>query len=94
MEECAEVQHECSKAIRFGLHDHWKKEHTNAENIVKEVIDLNAVYGMLVEYSALYKPEYDDARCAMMLKRLKVQKFMKYSRKRGRLDSIDSSSSK
>ena len=53
-EECAEVQQNIAKALRFGLDDHHPdKTETNRRLITNELADLFAVYEMLVESKEL-----------------------------------------
>lgn len=50
MEECAEVQQEISKALRFGVNNYHcdNPDITNGERILKEYYQLKAVMDMLV----------------------------------------------
>ncbi len=87
MEECAEVAQRVSKAARFGLEqvqadtDHGTgdvdEELTNAERIAKEYSDLAAVLEMI---------GIDGPRAGWMdEKRAKVEKFLAFSKKCGKL---------
>lgn len=56
MEECAEVQQACSKALRFGLNSSNNDSgivHTNAMDIRKEFLDVLAVIEVLTEEGIL-----------------------------------------
>jgi len=46
-EECAEVQQEVGKALRFGIDDKWKDNPTNATSLAYEFCDLLAVFELL-----------------------------------------------
>jgi hypothetical protein len=49
IEECAEVQKEATKALRFGILDKYKQGETCAEGIAHEVCDLVGIIRMLHE---------------------------------------------
>lgn len=80
-EECAEVTHEVTKALRFGLNDSWKELPTNAEKLTQEMGDLIAVFNMLV-LEGHVKPI--DIK-VVEAKYLKVEQFMQYSKRVGTL---------
>ncbi len=87
-EECAEVAHRCSKAIRFGLDEVQPGQPvecalTNAQRLTAELTDLHAVVLMLAEETGL---RIVADRDAVEAKRDKVEKYMKLSRERGLLD--------
>jgi len=86
-EECAEVAQRVSKALRFGLQEVQEgQELTNAERITQELNDFHAAYAMLCEDGTI--PIIDLA--ASDAKRLKVEKFLDYSKRMGRLtQSVD-----
>ena len=87
MEECAEIQHRISKALRFGLTQTEKdKDINNAERIYWEICDLLAVTEMLQE--ALIIPTYskDSLRRMIFNHQEKIEKFLKHSRLQGRLN--------
>lgn len=85
-EECAEVTKDVSKALRFGLGDHYDKEpmgRDNRERIIDELNDLLGVIDMLVEMGAFPKDwqslQKQDA------KKHRVRKYMGYAAKVGAL---------
>ena len=85
MEECAEVAHCCSKAMRFGLNAVQEGQELNkAERIAAELTDLFAVVRMLEEETGhiliLPSPE------AVRAKREKVEKHMNISHDLGQLE--------
>jgi hypothetical protein len=84
MEECAEIQKEAAKALRFGLDDHAPDAPTvsNADGIARECIDLIAVIEMLEERNII--PTL-DAPEQYQKKKDKVEKYMKYAMGRGTL---------
>ena len=83
MEECSEVQKDICKSLRFGLSDAYKENKPlNRENITTELTDLIAVAQMLVEEGFI-----DDfmSKEEINNKKLKVEKFLKYSESVGKL---------
>jgi hypothetical protein len=87
IEECAEVQKEAAKALRFGLSDHAPDtpDKANADAIAAECVDLAAIIEMLEEEDiipALKTPE------GMRRKKEKVIKYMKYAANRGSLKTL------
>jgi hypothetical protein len=84
MEECAEIQYECSKALRFGLEDVYDgnvSDETNRESITRELDDLLGTVEMLRQENIL-DPE-DPKR--QNHKQVKVERFLKYSKEKGLL---------
>lgn len=89
-EECAEVQHRITKALRFGFDEVEPGQSlNNSERLIDEVTDLVAVLDMINESTdlpILYRDEYKISS-----KQTKVGKFMRYSILQGTLDpTIDS----
>ena len=86
MEEAAEVQKVCSKALRFGLEEvepDKPMQLNNAERISRELADFLAVAKMLLAKEKI--PGYHNMQ-SMVDKTEKVKAFMEYSRKVGRLE--------
>jgi NTP pyrophosphatase (non-canonical NTP hydrolase) len=80
VEECAEVQYETCKGLRFGLDDFYE-EHSpkpNKERLVEELADLMAVVELLQEEGYLGK--LDETR--KKSKKERVEKFLLYSKER------------
>lgn len=78
MEECDEVSQRVSKLLRFGATETQPGQTlTNRERIIDEVNDLVAVLDM----AGLF--ELDTFKMAK--KRLKVEKYLEYSRTQGTL---------
>lgn len=84
MEECAEVAHRASKALRFGLEE---KEFTgssnNQERLEGELDDLMGVLSML-EGEGMVSGQNN---LAVVAKIKKVERLMEYSKERGCLQS-------
>ena len=76
MEECAEVQKEAAKALRFGLHP------DNVLRLNNELNDLVAMVEMVTDEGV------DLAPCDLKIrrKREKVEKFLMFSREVGTLE--------
>jgi len=86
MEEAAEVQKVCSKALRFGgleeIEPAKPMQLNNAERISREINDFLAVAKMLLAKGKI--PGYHNMQ-SMDEKTEKVKAFMEYSRKIGSL---------
>ncbi len=88
MEECAEVAQRASKAIRFTLEEcqpDLEPQRSNAQRIVDEIHDLEAVIELLYEKNILPKAPALSRHDAISAKRRKINKFMDYSIVRGAL---------
>jgi len=85
-EECAEVQKECAKILRFGLGSHHPDETvTNVDKLSLEIIDVAAIVDMLVRDNLLALPDIGTQDELIDKKKEKVEKYMEYSRKSGAL---------
>jgi hypothetical protein len=85
-EECAEVQKAITKALRFGLDDSWRDcEFTDSpRNMIQwELSDIMAVSELLAQIGTLSYPITDGD--LIEAKKIKVRKFLEYSRQHGRL---------
>jgi len=88
-EECVEIAKNATKALRFGLDDcEPGQPDTNGRRICLECADLQAVLEMLAESNFLFQLTGNsiDMKRAMDAKKVKVEKFLRYSSERGRLD--------
>jgi hypothetical protein len=82
-EECNEVAHRASKALRFGLRDIGPGQtKNNAELIVEEFSQLLAMMNMLHDQNLI--PAVMDPR-EFAAKFKNVEKFLEYSRQQGTL---------
>ncbi len=82
-EECGETIQVASKALRFGLNDGYPdQEITNAEDLVNEFNDILAVMEILLKEGFIYQL-MDREKIEM--KKEKVEKYMEYSKKVGKL---------
>ena len=87
MEECAEVQHACSKALRFGLHDKWpEKAASNIECVAQELIDVKAIAKLLSEECVLPVELTSDDALKVQNKIVRVKAMMNYSVNKGKLE--------
>ncbi len=81
MEECHEVAQRISKALRFGLTEvQPDQEMNNAERITQEFNDLNAIIEMIqFEDDTWFRQSIEARRFQIEAKKIKVEKFLKYS---------------
>lgn len=93
MEEAAEVQKACAKALRFGLDDTYRADNemnlpkwdmTPREEIVYELSDMSGVTILLMEKGVLPQFMPSDIERAQA-KKAKIIKMMEYARKEGTL---------
>ena len=78
IEECAEVQKEVTKILRFGLDDGYKGK-LNSKTLNEELNDLMGVIDMLPDFGV----KVDITDKAMEAKQQKVKKFIEYAYKVG-----------
>lgn len=82
-EEAVEVSKECHKALTFGIDDRYNRMPSIRQKIVMELNDLFAVVEMLQDEGVL--PMIVVNEYLIDAKKKKVAKFMKYSKKKGKL---------
>jgi len=86
MEELSEAQHAVSKCLRFGLDD-VKDGVMNVDYLTQELTDISAIIDLIEDggdiIDSMSTEEWDKA---VIEKKEKVQKYMKYSKDRGCLD--------
>ncbi|MCK9429586.1 MAG: hypothetical protein M0R17_06240 [Candidatus Omnitrophica bacterium] len=82
-EECAEVIHAVSKALRFGLNDHHPATLiTNKEIIEKELNDLGGIIELLRSVYIL-----DTADPTLRFQKIeRIEQYLQYSKKVGKLE--------
>lgn len=84
MEECAEVQHACAKALRFGLHD--KAPYSETNNLFAIRRELGDLLGVLqfinenTEISTEIPPAWVAAKIS------KIEQYLRHSMELGILD--------
>jgi hypothetical protein len=90
-EECAEVQQEVCKTLRFGGTDKDNRPNgkltTNAQNIEIEFIEAMAVRDMLKELGVL--ADLDNSAEIYANKKLRVLSYMEYAKTKGTLKLTD-----
>jgi len=85
MEECAEVQKACTKALRFGTEDRAPgSPTTNREDIITEYFHVYATFDLLGRHNEDFRPPYGWFG-VVKAKQEKVQHYLEYSRKQGTL---------
>lgn len=84
IEECNETAQRASKAIRFGLDEVQEgQDLNNAERLIYEFNDIIGVMELL--HGDKYIPYHMDA-VASGLKKIKIEKWLKYSEECGTLN--------
>lgn len=87
MEECCEVAHVCSKALRFGVNEVYPGKPelgTNGERIMGEYADVFAIIEMLGEEDILSIP--DEFLSTVDERKARVEEYLRYSAECGRLE--------
>lgn len=87
-EECGEIQQEASKILRFGPNNkrpNCNKEDTNAEALLVEFYQLEALIEMLQEEQVLPIYNRTDINCIKRNKKNKVDYYVKKSKEFGRI---------
>jgi len=83
MEECAEVQHRASKALRFGLDEVQDGQpHDNRDRLSFELADLRAIVHLLTEDNSV-NPQISNCDDMVRDKIKKVECWMVLSRQKG-----------
>lgn len=86
-EEAGEISLHVGKALRFGLNDGYPdSDTTNAQDIVTEIEQLNAIYDWLVERGDLPNLTYAEKELIRLTKKEKVFEYQQYSKKLGCLN--------
>ncbi len=93
IEECVEVAHRASKALRFGLNEVQVEQpkrrpndgKTNEERLADELGDLFAIVEMLEDLGF----KRTDTVLTRTMKQDKVRRYMDYSRTKGTLHDVD-----
>lgn len=80
-EECAEIQQDIAKALRFGLEGSKGAKGTNKERIEKEFNQLLAVVEMLEEEGIRLNSDADER----YRKKRKIEEYMERSKELGTL---------
>jgi hypothetical protein len=88
MEEAAEIQQRVSNLLRFGINEiEPGQEQSNVTRLRAEICDLKAMIWLLEENGNLEPISDNDENLAIIAKRKKVEKYMKYSIECGRVAS-------
>lgn len=88
-EECAEVAQRCSKQAQFGPDEIQKnQEHTNAERLRSELMDLCAIWKLLQGIGEIRPLEQDDLTWHFAMKKNKLRKYLALSAEKGMLPVI------
>ena len=83
MEELAEAQQACAKALRFGLDDHHPQTQlSNEDSLWNEINDVYAILDLLKEQNV----SVDRNETRVKVKKEKVLHYMGYSVQKGKLD--------
>lgn len=88
-EECAEVIHRATKAVRFGLNEVQKgQDKTNLERLKDEILDLLAAFMVFEEETSIDINYHDFEKFQELVKMRieRIEKYMDYSREIGELN--------
>ena len=86
MEECAEIQKDAAKCLRFGTSSALSEfDPTNIENVVYELNDLLGVVHVLSEEFPEVFGSFGNAK-AINDKKVKIAHYLKFSTQIGRLN--------
>lgn len=87
MEECAEIQKDVAKALRFGMDDSYPgSDVTNEMRINEELNDLLGTLILLEEMGIFtFEPDEEKARA----KAAKVRHYIEYAKERGTVEVLD-----
>lgn len=87
IEECAEVQQDVTKSIRFGLADRYPADApTNQEKLMVEILHVLAVVELLEQDEVLDAVDADLYNKILEDKKKKTKRWMRYSRECGTLE--------
>lgn len=82
-EECAEVQKEITKALRFGLDDVYKDKSPRRKTLVDELNDIFAIIELLQEHGTIpYDLQYPER---IIEKCQRTKHFLERSKVNGRV---------
>jgi len=85
-EECAEIAHRISKALRFGLNEvQAGQDKTNAERVMEEFYDFVAVIEWLTEEGHLPPMRVRNVEAAVEAKKAKIRRYFQISVEQGTL---------
>ncbi|HUQ67177.1 MAG TPA: hypothetical protein VM101_13530 [Flavitalea sp.] len=85
-EECGEIAHAVSKALRFGMRDKEPGQmKDNAERIMEEFYDLLATVEKCQQENILPNWSEDRIKFAKGGKQIRIGKFLEYSKNAGTL---------
>lgn len=87
-EECAEIQQEISKVIRFGPNNYSPigPSITNAQRVLTEYYQLQGVMEMLISVGVLPEFSRADIEAIKYDKKCKVEKYALLSQQLGRIN--------
>ena len=87
-EECAEIQQEISKALRFGLDNYHPAVPTmsNAHRILTQYYQLQEVMEMLISGGVLPELSYTAIEAIKHDKKCNVEKYARLSQSLGRIE--------
>lgn len=89
-EECNEVAHIAIKQMQFGKENKQPgQDKTNAQLLLEELIDLETIAELLHGINELDNPTLGECEEMAAKKKLKIEKYYKYSQDLGFVDKED-----